>query len=66
MNIPDANLQSTHSGNPLSCAAGTVTLDEIKRLKLVKASNKIKLFHKHLNKIKNKNLDLPFFLVEKA
>ena len=62
MNIPDANLQSTHSGNPLSCAAGTVTLDEIKRLKLIKISNKKgKLFHKHLNKIKNMNLDLISF-----
>ena len=62
MNIPDANLQSTHSGNPLSCAAGSVTLDEIKRLKLVEASNKKgKLFHKHLDEIKNKNLELISF-----
>tara|TARA_Y100001970_G_C14256359_1_gene875756 strand:+ start:2864 stop:4150 length:1287 start_codon:yes stop_codon:yes gene_type:complete len=62
INIPDANLQSTHSGNPLSCAAGTVTLDEIKRLNLVKASEKKgKVFHNYLKKIKNENSDLISF-----
>ena len=40
MDVEDGNLQSTHSGNPLSCAAGIATLDEINRLNLVKASEK--------------------------
>ena len=36
INLPNANLQSTHSANPLACAAGSVTIDEIKRLNLTK------------------------------
>ena len=38
IDVDNANLQSTHSGNPFSCAAGSVTLDEIGRLKLVNQS----------------------------
>lgn len=50
MSIPNANLQSTHSGNPISCAAGSATLDEIKRLDLVnKTSIKGKIFKKYLD-----------------
>ena len=50
MSIPNANLQSTHSGNPLSCAAGSATIDEINRLNLVtKTDEKGKIFKKHLD-----------------
>ena len=55
IDIPNANLQSTHSANPLACAAGSVTLDEIKRLKLTERSHKLgKIFEKNLNLIKEK------------
>ena len=59
MDVEDGNLQSTHSGNPLSCAAGIATLDEINRLNLVKESEKKgKLMIKHLNLIMRENRDL--------
>ncbi len=59
MDVEDGNLQSTHSGNPLSCAAGIATLDEINRLNLVKASEKKgNLMIKQLNIIMNENRDL--------
>ena len=38
MDVNGSFLQSTHSANPISCAAGTAVIDEIKRLKLVKKS----------------------------
>jgi 4-aminobutyrate aminotransferase-like enzyme len=38
MDIPGGNLQSTHSANPLSCAAGIAVIDEIKNKKLVSKS----------------------------
>ena len=41
MDIEDGFLQSTHSANPISCAAGIAVIDEIKRLNLVKKSFKL-------------------------
>ncbi len=38
MDVEGSFLQSTHSANPISCAAGTAVIDEIKRLNLVKKS----------------------------
>ena len=38
MDIEGSFLQSTHSANPISCAAGTAVIDEIRRLNLVKKS----------------------------
>lgn len=39
MDLPDiGNMSSTHSGNPVACAAGIAVLEEIERLELVKAS----------------------------
>jgi 4-aminobutyrate aminotransferase-like enzyme len=36
MDLPDiGNMSSTHSANPMACAAGSATLDEIERLDLV-------------------------------
>jgi 4-aminobutyrate aminotransferase-like enzyme len=59
VDVENGNLQSTHSGNPLSCAAGIATLDEITRLGLVKqASKKGKLMFKYLEEIMNENLDI--------
>lgn len=46
---------STHSGNPLSCAAGLANLEAIKRGSLVKqAARRGKILFEGLNKIKNK------------
>jgi len=56
MNIPPTGaLGSTHSGNPLACAAGLATLEEIEKNKLVnKSKNLGSLLHKELNKMKKK------------
>ena len=55
INLPNANLQSTHSANPLACAAGSVTIDEIKRLKLTQRAKILgKTFEKNLQNIKRK------------
>lgn len=67
IDVDNANLQSTHSGNPFSCAAGSVTLDEIKRLKLVNHSKeKGKILLKKLNQIKNENKDIISFITGKG
>ena len=53
INIPNANLQSTHSANPLACAAGSVTIDEIRRLKLTNRAKKLgSVFSKELEVMK--------------
>ena len=55
INLPNANLQSTHSANPLACAAGSVTIDEIKRLNLTKRAKILgKTFEKNLQNIEKK------------
>ena len=51
-NILPGSMSSTHSGNPMACAAGIATIDEINRLKLVKKSfQNGKYFHELLNKL---------------
>lgn len=58
INIPNANLQSTHSANPLACAAGSATIDEINRLKLTERSKKLgSIFSIYLKKIKKEHLN---------
>ncbi len=48
-------LSSTHSANPISCAAGLATIEEINRLKLVDNSRKQGIvLHKNLSSLKNK------------
>ena len=48
-------LSSTHSANPISCAAGLATIEEINRLNLVENSRKQGvLLHKNLSYLKNK------------
>ena len=67
MDVENGNSQSTHSGNPLSCAAGIATLDEITRLKLVKQTEKKgKVLLKSLNKIKKENLSLISYVTGKG
>ncbi len=48
-------LSSTHSANPISCAAGLATIEEIEKLNLVKNSkSQGKLLHKSLASMKKK------------
>jgi len=54
MDLPEVgNMSSTHSANPLVCAAGLATLEEIERKNLIKESErKGNLMHSSLNNIK--------------
>jgi len=56
MDLPGiGSMSSTHSANPLSCAAGLANLEYIKKHNLVKESErKGKLLHEYLNRLKNK------------
>ena len=55
MDLPDiGNMSSTHSGNPVVCAAGIAVLEEIENLELVKASaEKGLVLHEFLNQIQS-------------
>ena len=67
IDINNSFLSSTHSGNPISCAAGIATLDEIKRLKLVtNAKIKGNVMFNHLNLIKKQNEDLIYRITGKG
>lgn len=59
MDLPDVgNMSSTHSANPLVCAAGLATLEEIETNHLIsEAARKGALLHDRLNSIKNKYPD---------
>jgi 4-aminobutyrate aminotransferase-like enzyme len=54
MDLPEiGNMSSTHSGNPIVCAAGIAVLEEIENHQLVRASaNKGIILHSKLNKLK--------------
>lgn len=53
---PQGTLGSTHSGNPLACAAGLATLNELKQKKLIQKSKILgNILQKKLNEIKIKN-----------
>lgn len=55
MDIPNiGDMSSTHSANPLCCAAGLAIIDEIENLDIYKLKNKINLFKMRLELIKNK------------
>src|SRR3989338_178172 len=60
MDLPDVgNMSSTHSANPMACAAGIATIDEIKETNLVaEAARKGKLLHAGLNAIQKKYKDV--------
>ncbi len=53
MDLPEiGNMSSTHSGNPVVCAAGIAVLEEIENYQLVKASaDKGLILHTKLNKL---------------
>jgi 4-aminobutyrate aminotransferase-like enzyme len=55
MDLPEiGNMSSTHSGNPVVCAAGIAVLEEIENHQLVKASaDKGLILHSSLNQIRN-------------
>jgi len=57
MDLPEVgSMSSTHSANPLSCAAGLANLQVIFEEKLVEASSKKgEILHNRLNDIKNKS-----------
>jgi len=59
MDLPEVgNMSSTHSANPIVCAAGMATLQEINRLDLVRETErKGKIFFDMLNELKNKYPD---------
>ena len=54
MDLPEiGSMSSTHSANPISCAAGLAMLEEIERGKLIKESGrKGKMLHGYLKKLK--------------
>lgn len=56
MDLPDiGSMSSTHSGNPLCCAAGIANLEVIESENLIQESaRKGKILHKKLNELKNK------------
>ena len=56
MNLPEAgSMSSTHSGNPLCCAAGLATLETIQSQNLVaESARKGKILHQRLDKLKDK------------
>jgi len=56
MDLPEiGNMSSTHSANPLSCAVGIATLNEIEELNLVvESSRKGNLLHQRLSDLKNR------------
>lgn len=59
MDLPEVgNMSSTHSANPMVCAAGIATLDEIKAKNLVvESARKGALLHDRLNGLKDKYPD---------
>ncbi len=56
MDLPDiGSMSSTHSANPLSCAAGLANIKYIKEHDLVKESQrKGRILHKYLNELKDR------------
>lgn len=68
MDLPDiGSMSSTHSANPLSCAAGIANLEYIEKHNLVKDSQrKGKILHYYLNKLKNSFPDRISFVLGKG
>jgi len=59
MDLPEiGSMSSTHSANPLCCAAGLANIEEIEEKNLVEESaRKGLILHSHLNKLKDKYPD---------
>jgi len=68
MDLPEiGSMSSTHSANPLCCAAALANLQEIKSKNLVaESAKKGKLLHAHLNKLKNKYPDYISYILGKG
>lgn len=68
MDLPEiGNMSSTHSANPICCAAGLTTLEEIVRLDLIAESQrKGELLFKELNRIKQKYSDRISYVLGKG
>jgi len=65
MDLPDVgSMSSTHSANPVACAAGLATLEEIESAQLVEESmRKGRLLHDQLNFLKEKYSDRISFVL---
>lgn len=68
LDLPEVgSMSSTHSANPLSCAAGLANLNFVESENLVKESErKGKILHKRLNEIKNKYYNRISFICGKG
>jgi 4-aminobutyrate aminotransferase-like enzyme len=68
MDLPDiGNMSSTHSANPLVCAAGLATLEELERGDLVReAARKGYVLHHLLNRLKEKYPDRISYILGKG
>ena len=68
MDLPDVgNMSSSHSANPIVCAAGLATLEEIKRLDLVQETErKGRIFFDKLNELKEKYPDRTSWVLGKG
>lgn len=68
MDLPDiGSMSSTHSGNPLCCAAGLANLEEIESRNLVKESaRKGIILHRELNKLKSRYPDQISYVIGKG
>ena len=60
MDLPDVgNMSSTHSGNPIMCAAGLAVIEEIEEKNLIQESaRKGEILHRELLKVKSEFKDL--------
>jgi 4-aminobutyrate aminotransferase-like enzyme len=68
MDLPEVgNMSSTHSANPLVCAAGLATLEEIERLDLVnETARRGALLHGALEKLRSKHSDRISYILGKG
>lgn len=68
MDLPDVgNMSSTHSANPIVCAAGLATLEEINRLDLINETKKKgELFLRLLNELRVKYSDRISYVLGKG
>jgi len=68
MDLPDSgSMSSTHSANPVCCAAGLANLEEIEEKNLIQeAERKGEILHSHLAKLKEKFPDFISFVFGKG
>lgn len=68
MDLPETgSMSSTHSANPLCCAAGLANLEEIESRNLIKESaRKGEILHSYLNKLKEKFPDYISYILGKG